>query len=117
MGGMAEHSGDVQSRPLLQASEEMTYGRGRMALCGASRALVLPGIGVEAERGRLRYTVTSSLGTHPIFLPHLLPSLLHLLLAPPPLTSKRSQNSVLFASLLLIPSGLVAKTPPISDNS
>lgn len=62
--------------------------KGKLGLYGASRALVLPGGGGEVERGRPCYIVTSSLGTRPIFLPHLLPHMLHLLLASPPLTSK-----------------------------
>lgn len=89
MDGMAEHSGDAQSRPLLQASEGMTCVGGKDGTLWGFQGFGVVWDGVEAERGRLRYTVTSSLGTHPIFLPRLLPSLLHLLLAPPPLTSKR----------------------------
>ena len=91
MGGMAEHSGDVQSHPwrtwpLPESPEGMTCKRGRIGSMGPLGAAWYRG--EKVERGRLCYTMTSSPGTHSVLLPHLLPHLLYLLLASPLLTSK-----------------------------
>lgn len=51
MGGMAEHSGDVQSRPLLQASEGMTCVGGKDGTLWGFQGF---GVAWDGGRGRER---------------------------------------------------------------